>query len=86
MALDKENFLLNVHDQKISFDVSHKIIVKNPPALRDALQQDDRLFDAVQQLVEEYADGRDPRWFRIACQPSVAINAVPSRLVGEENT
>ena len=66
--------------------MGYKILVLNPPALRDAMQQNDKLFDAVKQLVEEYADARDLRWHHLATQPSVAVTRFPERrLEGEED-
>ncbi|NBW10116.1 MAG: hypothetical protein EBR82_19020 [Caulobacteraceae bacterium] len=74
--------------------MSYKILVTNPSGLRDAIQQNDLLFDAVKELVEEYADARDPRWHHIAKQTSVVVTrvhplaaywAAEGRLGGEKN-
>ena len=72
--------------------MTYKIIILEPAKFRDALQQDDRLFDAVKELVETHANGRDPKWHHIARQPSVVVTqpAPPERvetgrLIGEKN-
>lgn len=49
----------------------NRVIIKSPSAFRDALQQDDRLFDEVVRLIEAKANGDLHDCHRIASQQSV---------------
>jgi hypothetical protein len=50
--------------------MSHKIIIKDPEAFRAALQQNDKLFDSIKELVER-CDADHPLAFETTKLPFV---------------